>query len=217
MTKAVLFDLDGTLADTAPDLCYAINCMRRARGLAPVSLAKTRPVTSMGARGLLGVGFDMTPEHRDYDAMRAEFLDIYERNVCRETVLFSGMADLLTALEQRGILWGVVTNKAERFTHPLLERLGLHDRAACIIGGDTTPHLKPHPASLLAASERLALAPAVCLYVGDDERDMLAGRAAGMRVVVAAYGYIGSANPPDGWDADFWANDPREILDFLQR
>lgn len=217
MTKAVLFDLDGTLADTAPDLCYAINRMRVSRGLAPVALAKTRPVTSMGARGLLGVGFNMTPEHSDYEAMRAEFLDIYERNVCRETVLFPGMAELLIALEQRDTLWGVVTNKAERFTHPLLERLGLHDRAACIIGGDTTPHLKPHPASLLAASARLALAPAVCLYVGDDERDMLAGRAAGMRVAVAAYGYIGNANPPHAWDADFWANDPREILDFLQR
>lgn len=217
MIKAVLFDLDGTLADTAPDLCYAINHMRESRGLAPVPLAKTRPVTSMGARGLLGAGFDMTPEHPDYETMRTEFLDTYERNVCRDTSLFPGMAELLTALEERGTVWGVVTNKAERFTHPLLERLGLHERAACIIGGDTTPHLKPHPASLLAASERLALPPPACLYVGDDERDMLAGRAAGMPVAVAVYGYLGGGKPHREWDADFWANDPHEILEFLRR
>lgn len=214
--KAVLFDLDGTLADTAPDLCYAINCMRAVRGLEAVPLEQTRPVTSMGARGLLGAGFGMTPEHPDYDAMRIEFLDIYERNVCRETRLFPGIAELLAALEQRGVRWGVVTNKAERFTHPLLEGLGVHQRAACIVGGDTTPHLKPHPASLLLASERIALPPSACLYLGDDERDMLAGRAAGMPVAVAVYGYLGSGTSPRDWDADFWADDPREVLDFLQ-
>ena len=215
--KAVLFDLDGTLADTAPDLCYAINCMRTTRGLAPVPLAKTRPVTSSGARGLLAAGFDMTPQHPDYDAMRTEFLDIYERNVCRETQLFPGMADLLSALEKMGIPWGVVTNKAERFTHPLLKGLGLHVRAACIVGGDTTPHLKPHPASLLAASERIALPPSACVYVGDDERDMIAGRAAGMRVVAAAYGYLGHGREPEQWDADLCISEPREILDFFKR
>lgn len=217
MIKAVLFDLDGTLADTAPDLCYAINCMRAARGLDAVPLEKTRPVTSMGARGLLGAGFGMTPDHADYEAMRVEFLDIYERNVCRETQLFPGMAELLTELENNSILWGVVTNKAERFTHPLLEGLGLHQRAACIVGGDTTPHLKPHPASLLLASERIAQPPSACLYVGDDERDMLAGRAAGMPVAVAVYGYLGHGKSPQQWDADFWAEDPRDVLDFLGR
>ena len=148
MVKAVLFDLDGTLADTAPDLCYAVNSMRKALGLEAVPLEKTRPVTSSGARGLLGAGFGITPDHPDYDAMRTEFLDIYERNVCRETRVFPGMSKLLTELEKRSILWGVVTNKAERFTHPLLKGLGLERRAACIVGGDTTPHLKPHPASL---------------------------------------------------------------------
>ncbi len=217
MIKAVLFDLDGTLADTAPDLGYAVNCMRKARGLDAVPLEKTRPVTSMGARGLLGAGFGIGPDHADYEAMRVEFLDIYERNVCRETTLFPGMAELLVELEKRAILWGIVTNKAERFTHPLLEGLGLHKRAACIVGGDTTPHLKPHPASLLLASERIALPPNQCIYVGDDERDMLAGRAAGMQVVVAVYGYLGHGKSPKEWDADFWADDPRDVLDFLPR
>lgn len=194
MITAVLFDLDGTLADTAPDLCNAINRMRETRGLAPVSLEKTRPVTSSGARGLLAAGFGITPAHPDYEAMRVEFLDIYERNVCVDTRLFPGMHPLLDELERRAILWGIVTNKAERFTHPLIDGLGLSKRAACVVGGDTTPHLKPHPASLLLASERIARAPSNCLYVGDDERDMLAGRAAGMRVAVALFGYLGKAS-----------------------
>jgi len=217
MIKAVLFDLDGTLADTAPDLCYALNQMRHARRLPPVPLEKTRPLTSSGARGLLAAGFEMKPDHPDYDAMRVEFLDIYEANVCRETQLFPGMADLLSALERDGLLWGVVTNKAERFTHPLLKGLGLHERAACIVCGDTTPHPKPHPAPLLLASERIALPPATCLYVGDDERDMLAGRAAGMSVAVAVYGYLGDGKPPNAWDADFWADEPGDLLACLRR
>jgi 2-phosphoglycolate phosphatase len=212
--KAVLFDLDGTFADTAPDLCYAINCMRTARGLDPVPLEKTRPVTSMGARGLLGAGFGMAPDHPEFETMRAEFLDLYERNICRDTRLFPGMADLVAALEKRGLPWGIVTNKAERFTHPLLTGLGMHKRAACIVGGDTTPHLKPHPASLLAASERMALPPAACLYVGDDERDILAGRAAGMAVVAAGFGYLNGHNPAD-WNADAVINHPLDLLQHL--
>lgn len=216
MFKAVLFDLDGTLADTAPDLCNALNLMRAARNLAPVPLEKTRPVTSSGARGLLGAGFGIAPGHADYEAMRDEFLANYERDVCRETTLFPGMAELLAALESAGTPWGIVTNKAERFTHPLLREMGLHHRAACIIGGDTTPHAKPHPAPLLAASERLALPPAACLYVGDDERDMIAGRAAGMRVAAAAYGYLGHGKPPQEWEADFHLEAPLEILALLQ-
>jgi phosphoglycolate phosphatase len=216
MYKAVLFDLDGTLADTAPDLCYALNRMRAARGLAPVPLEQTRPLTSSGARGLLAAGFGIKPEHPDYEAMRVEFLDIYEANVCRDTRLFPGMAELLAELEARTIRWGVVTNKAERFTLPLLQGLGLRQRAACIIGGDTTPHLKPHPASLLAACDRINLPPPACLYVGDDERDMLAGRAAGMRVAVALFGYLGTGKPPQAWDADFWADQPGDLLAYLQ-
>src|SRR5690606_30637644 len=140
MTAAVLFDLDGTFADTAPDLGLAVNAMRAARGLGPVPLAETRRVTSLGARGLLGVGFGITPEHADYPAMREEFLRIYENNRCRETALFPGMAELVGRLEQRNVVWGIVTNKAERFALPLRQQLGYAARAACIIGGDTTPH-----------------------------------------------------------------------------
>jgi phosphoglycolate phosphatase len=216
MFKAVLFDLDGTLVDTAPDLCYALNRMRAARGLAPVGLEQTRPLTSSGARGLLAAGFGIKPEHPDYESMRTEFLDIYAANVCRDSGLFPGMAELLATIEARAIRWGVVTNKAERFTFPLLRDLGLEQRAACIIGGDTTPHLKPHPASLLVACERLALPPAACLYVGDDERDMLAGRAAGLRVAIALFGYLGTGKPPEAWDADFRASQPGDLLAYLQ-
>lgn len=215
MFQAILFDLDGTLADTAPDLCNALNAMRAARSLAPVPLEKTRPVTSSGARGLLGAGFGITPEHAGYIALRDEFLERYETDICRDTRLFPGMAELLATLESRGTPWGVVTNKAERFTHPLLRALDLHHRAACIVGGDTTPHAKPHPAPLLAASERLGLPPQACLYVGDDERDIVAGRAAGMRVAAAGYGYLGHGKPPQEWGADYHVDAPLAILDLL--
>ncbi|MBI4189823.1 MAG: HAD-IA family hydrolase [Betaproteobacteria bacterium] len=214
MIKAVLFDLDGTLADTAPDLGYAINRMRAARGLPPLPLAATRPVTSLGARAMLGVGLDVTPGHPDYDALRDEFLGIYADNLCRETRLFPGMAELLAELERRAVLWGVVTNKAERYTHPLLELLGVHRRAACIVGGDTTGRIKPDPASLLAASERIGIAPQHCLYLGDDRRDMEAGRAAGMQVVVAKFGYL-NGNDPETWDADGMIDRPLDLLQYL--
>ena len=213
--KAVLFDLDGTLADTAPDLCYAVNSMRKALGLEAVPLEKTRPVTSSGARGLLGAGFGITPDHPDYDAMRTEFLDIYERNVCRETRVFPGMSKLLTELEKRSILWGVVTNKAERFTHPLLKGLGLERRAACIVGGDTTPHSKPHPAPILKAAEICNINPSECLYVGDDLRDIEAGRAAGMKTVAAAYGYCGCDEPVNAWGADYIIHHPSELRSIV--
>ena len=214
MTRAVLFDLDGTLADTAPDLGYAINRMRTARGLPQLPLAITRPVTSMGARGLLSVGLDVAPEHPGYDTMRKEFLAIYADNLCRETRLFPGMSDLLTELERRAVLWGVVTNKAEGLTHPLLKLLDLHSRAACIIGGDTTGKLKPDPASLLEASRRIGIAPQDCLYLGDDRRDVEAGRAAGMKVVVAGFGYLNGSDPAT-WNADAIIKQPLDLLRHL--
>jgi len=214
MIKAVLFDLDGTLADTAPDLSYAINRMRAARGLPQLPLAATRPVTSMGARGLLGVGLDVTPGHPNYDALREEFLAIYTDNLCRETRLFPGMSELLAELERRAVLWGVVTNKAEGLTHPLLKLLGVHSRAACIIGGDTTGRLKPDPAPLLAASQRIGIAPQACLYLGDDQRDVQAGRAAGMKVVVAGFGYLNGTDP-ETWNADAIIAQPLELLEHL--
>jgi len=214
MIRAVLFDLDGTLADTAPDLAYALNHMREARGLPALPLSLTRPVTSLGARGMLNVGFNMTPEHADYQAMREEFLDLYARDLCRETRLFPGMAELLDELERRDFLWGVVTNKAERFTHPLLKLLGVHHRAACIVGGDTTGRIKPDPAPLVAAAERMNLPPAACVYLGDDRRDVEAARAAGMKPVVARFGYL-NGNDPEAWRADAMIDEPIELLRHL--
>lgn len=214
MIQAILFDLDGTLADTAPDLGYTMNLMRAARGLAALPLAAMRPYTSHGARGLLGVGLDVTPEHPGYLALRDEFLGIYADNLCRETRLFPGMDELLAELERRALPWGVVTNKAERYTYPLLELLALRSRAACIIGGDTTGRIKPDPAPLLAASERIGIAPRHCVYLGDDRRDMEAGRAAGMTVVVARFGYL-NGNDPETWPADGMIDEPLELLQYL--
>ena len=213
-TKAVLFDLDGTLADTAPDLAYALNCMRISRQLAALPVAATRAYTSMGARGLLGVGFDVTPEQPEYDAMRDEFLAIYAANLCRETRLFPGMAELLDDLERRGLKWGIVTNKAERYTHPLLKLLGIDHRAACVIGGDTTGKTKPDPAPLLAATDRMGIAPGACIYVGDDRRDVQAGRAAGMKTLVVKFGYL-HGNDPETWGADALIDAPGEVLEHL--
>ena len=214
MIRAVLFDLDGTFADTAPDLGRAINIMRTARGLAPVAIADTRRVTSLGARGLLSVGFGIGPEHADYPAMREEFLRLYENNLCCDTVLFPGIAELINRLEQRNIIWGIVTNKAERFAKPLLQQLGYGARAACIIGGDTTGHLKPHPAPLLAAAQTIDMAPPSCVYVGDDERDIQAGRAAGMHTIAVRFGYLNGGNP-ESWGADHVVSSPADIEKLL--
>jgi 2-phosphoglycolate phosphatase len=214
MIKAVLFDLDGTFADTAPDLSYALNVMRAERKLPPVALEATRPVTSRGARGLLSVGFGLAPEDADYLPMRTEFLEIYARNLCRETALFPGIDELLANLESRGLAWGIVTNKAERYAKPLMTFLGLDSRCACMVGGDTTPHMKPHPAPLLAAAHMLDLAPSACLYVGDDRRDIDAGRAAGMRTIAVNYGYL-DGGEPHAWGADAVVDCPHDVLEHL--
>lgn len=216
MMRAVLFDLDGTFADTAPDLGRAVNIMRAARGLDPVALTETRRVTSLGARGLLGVGFGMGPDHADYAAMREEFLQIYENNLCCDTRLFPGIAELVDRLESDGLRWGIVTNKAERFALPLMRQLGYGTRAACIIGGDTTGHMKPHPAPLLAAAGILELPPAACIYVGDDERDIVAGKAAGMQTVAVRFGYLNGSNP-DAWGAAAVVDTPAEILHHIHQ
>ena len=213
-TRAALFDFDGTFADTAPDLAAAINLMRTARGLQPLEPRVVRPYASMGARGLLRIGFDVSPEDANYIAMRDEFLDNYARAICVHTRLFDGMSSLLTALEARRIAWGIVTNKATRFTSRLVEELGV--APACVVCGDTTPHLKPHPAPLLAAAEKLRLAAADCVYVGDDLRDIQAARAAGMRCVAVQYGYHGTDNPgPASWNADALIDHPLELLEHL--
>ena len=214
MIKAVLFDLDGTFADTAPDLAGAVNFMRRARGLADLPSSATRPVTSHGARGLLDVGFGIGPEHPDYRAMRAEFLALYERDICRETRLFPGTSELLDAIEQRGLRWGIVTNKAERLARLLLEKLGMSPRAACIIGGDSTPNLKPHPAPLLAACSVIGEEPGACIYVGDDLRDVKAAHAAGMKAAAAKWGYLNGSDPAT-WNADWMLEKPKDLLRLL--
>jgi phosphoglycolate phosphatase len=213
--RAVLFDLDGTLADTAPDLGNALNLQRIARGLEPMPLEKLRPVVSQGARGLLRAGFGLLPEHAGYEAMRDEFLELYAGNLFRETRLFDGMSALLDSLDGRGTPWGVVTNKQHRFTAPLIEALGLARRAACVISGDTCARAKPHPDPLLEAARRLGMAAEACLYLGDDERDMVAGRAACMLPVVALYGYLGENTDPRRWDADHAIEHPLELLALL--
>lgn len=213
--SAVLFDLDGTLADTAPDLGYALNRQRLARGMPELPIEAVRAHASSGARGLLKAGFNLNPGDPDYDAMREEFLKIYEQNIARDSELFPGMPSVLEQIEERGMRWGIVTNKAERFTYPLLRALGLAERAAVIVCGDTTPNPKPHPDPLIAASGKLGIAPSLCLYVGDDERDVQAGRAAGMKVLVARYGYLGNGRPPEDWGAQGFIDSPMELLDAL--
>jgi 2-phosphoglycolate phosphatase len=211
MIEAVLFDLDGTLADTAPDMARTVNAMRAKRGLAPVATELVRPHVSKGARGMICSAFEITTEHPDFLAMREEFLDIYGRDLCVDTVLFPGMAELLATLEADGIMWGVVTNKFERFARPILEQLGVADRAAVIVGGDTCPRPKPFPDPLLFAAEQMRVAPESTLYVGDDERDVQAARAAGMPVIAAGYGYLGDGTPPTAWDADGVVGSAAEI------
>jgi phosphoglycolate phosphatase len=213
--RAVLFDLDGTLADTAPDLGHVLNLQRTARGLEPIAMARLRPVVSQGARGLLRVGFGLTPEQDGYEALREEFLELYARNLYRETRLFDGMAAVLDAFDAAGKPWGIVTNKQARFTGPLVEALGLHGRAGCVISGDTCARAKPHPDPLLEAARRLGVEADRCAYVGDDERDMLAGRAAGMLPVVALYGYLGERTDPHTWDAHSAIGHPLELLQLV--
>lgn len=213
--RAVLFDLDGTLADTAPDLARALNRVRAASGLAPMPLAITRSYTSSGARGLLKIGFDIEPGNERYDALRQQFLEFYAAEICVDTRLFEGMAELLERLDRDRMPWGVVTNKAERFTLPLLQSLHLAGRAACVVGGDTTGRLKPHPDPLLHAAGTLRLHPSACLYVGDDLRDVQAARAAGMPVLAAKYGYLGDGGSIESWQADGIIDHPRELLDYL--
>jgi phosphoglycolate phosphatase len=210
--QAVLFDLDGTLADTAPDLANALNLMRLTRGMKELPLDVVRPHASAGARGLLKLGFSIGQEDPRFESMRTEFLDLYERNLAAQTVLFPGMSEVLAELEGRKLRWGVVTNKPQRFTLPLMKALRLSERSACIVCADMVAAPKPHPAPLLEAARRLELPPSGCLYVGDDQRDMVAATAAGMDSVVALYGYLGDGEPPAAWRAAGMIASPRELL-----
>ncbi|MEY4961270.1 MAG: phosphoglycolate phosphatase [Pseudomonadota bacterium] len=215
MIEAVLFDLDGTLADTAPDLGYALNQQRIARGLSTIPLELIRTEASAGARGLLGLGFNISPSDSDYPDMREEFLDLYAARLCHDTQLFPGVSELLDQLDIRKLPWGIVTNKPARFAKPLIYLLGLSQRAACLISGGDTANSKPHPEPLLAASHALAVAPDTCIYLGDDMRDVEASLAAGMEPVIARYGYLGNGHPPESWGARYLIDHPRELLAYL--
>ena len=210
--KAVLFDLDGTFADTAADLVRALNRLRAARGLPDLPVPDLRQYASAGARGLIVAGLQMLPDHPDYTATREEFLKHYSNEICVDTQLFPGIDELLAAIEARGLQWGIVTNKSTALTRQLLEEMRLIDRPACIVCGDTTPYLKPNPASLFHAAKMLEIAPESCIYLGDDLRDMLAAQAAGMHSVAVGWGY---GDALESWNADRIIAHPSELIPLL--
>lgn len=216
MNKLVLFDFDGTLADTAPDLGAAANVLRTRRGLPELPLATYRPYASHGARGLLKAGLDLSPEHPEYEAARDEFLTEYEQGMTERSTLFPGIRDLLDSLQGNGYTWGIVTNKVEYLAMPLVVHLGLYRHCAITVGGDTTPHPKPHPAPLLHAAEKTGFAPDNAIYIGDDQRDIVAGQAAGMATVVAAYGYCGEDTALHTWNATAIAQRPEQLWDVIE-
>jgi 2-phosphoglycolate phosphatase len=213
--RAVLFDLDGTLVDTAPDLGYALNLQRRLHHLDPLPDAVIRPYASHGTCGLLKIGFNLTPQAPTFAGMREAYLELYDEVFCRRPMLFEGVAELLQDIEQRGLPWGVATNKPARFTLPMMELLGLRQRACCVVSGDDCVRSKPHPDMLLLASERSGVAPAESVYVGDAERDIVAGRAAGMNTIVACYGYLSVDDCPAAWGANGMIERPVELLQYL--
>ncbi len=213
--QAVLFDLDGTLIDSAPDLGAAADKMRVDRGMPSLPAELYRPLAGAGARGMLEVAFGATPEHPDYHAMREEFFVNYEQRMTVLTYAFDGVPELLAAIEAQNWHWGVVTNKAKRFTEPLTSAMPLFAKAKTIVSGDTTPHAKPHPEPLFEAARRLQVDPARCVYVGDDKRDIVAGLAAGMATVAATYGYLGKKTDVQSWGAHAHINSPAELLQLL--
>jgi phosphoglycolate phosphatase len=215
--EAVLFDLDGTLIDSAPDLGAAADKMRTDRGLSSLPLENYRHMAGAGARGMLGIAFDITPEHPDFLTLREEFFVNYENCMTQRTFAFDGVDELIRQLQQQALPWGVVTNKSKRFTEPLTRAMPLFASARAIVSGDTTPHAKPHPEPLFEAARRLGLAPGRCLYVGDDERDIVAGHAAGMGTVAATYGYLGQKSDISAWGAHAVIDSPLALLQLLAK
>jgi 2-phosphoglycolate phosphatase len=213
---AVLFDLDGTLIDSAPDLGAAADKMRTDRGLESLPLALYRPMAGAGARGMIAIAFGLTPDDARFADLKEEFFRNYESRMTENTSVFDGVTELIAQISQAGLKWGVVTNKSARFTVPLTRAMPLFNTAQTIVSGDTTPHAKPHPAPLLEAARQLDLAPERCIYVGDDERDIVAGRAAGMPTVAAAYGYLGRTADTGGWKADATIAAPSALLNLLR-
>lgn len=213
--KTILLDLDGTLADTAPDLGRALNMQRERHGLPALPQETIRPFASHGSRGLLGIGFGLTPSDAEFPVMRDEYLNLYYEVFTQAPVLFDGMDEVLAVLESMDLQWGVVTNKPRRFTGRLMQALGLDTRATCIVSGDDAERPKPYPDTLLLACELALCTPDSCLYVGDAERDIIAGHAAGMRTVVARYGYLDEHDEPETWRAEFMIDTPQELLQRL--
>lgn len=213
---AVLFDLDGTLVDSAPDLAGTANDMLLRRQRTTLPYESLRLHAGSGARGMLGAAFGIAPGQEGYEAMRDEFIAHYASRMLRETTVFAHALAMLSELDVRRVPWGIVTNKALHLAEPLSSALGLLPRTAVLVGGDSTPHTKPHPAPLLEAARRIGVGPAACIYVGDDHRDIKAGRAAGMGTLAAAWGYLGPGDPPDAWGADAVIRHPAELLQWLE-
>jgi N-acetyl-D-muramate 6-phosphate phosphatase len=213
-SRAVLFDFDGTLADTAPDLAAAVNRMRVEQALEPMPIERLRPFASAGARGLVHAAFGIKPDDADYSALRETFLEYYAERVCEQTTLFPGIAELLAELQARAIAWGIVTNKAARFTERIIVELKL--KPDCVACGDTTPHLKPHPAPLLHAAQQIQVSPQNCFYLGDDLRDMKAAHAAGMRAIAVEWGYHHpESGGPGSWQAAAVIRHPMDLMEHL--
>ena len=213
--RAVFFDLDGTLADTADDLAAPVNAMRIERGEQPMPVADLRPFASAGARGLIAKGLGVNKDDPQYEALRLEFLARYERDIVVHTRLFDGKPELLGRLESEGLRWGVISNKIERYVRIIVDRLGIAGRIAVAYGGDSAARPKPHPDLMLLALQATGLRGEDCVYVGDDLRDVVAGRAAGMATVAAAYGYCGDADGPENWGADALIRHPQELAPLL--
>lgn len=214
--KTVLFDLDGTLADTAPDLADALNAVLLNNGKDALPFEQIRPVVSHGGMALVSLGFGIEPEHPEFESLRQQLLQLYAGNIANKTRLFPGMAELLNSIESAGMNWGVVTNKPAWLTDPLLDALQLSQRAVSIVSGDTLAERKPHPSPLLYACEQAGSQGFECVYVGDAERDIVAGHKAGMQTIVALFGYIGTEDRPDTWGADVLLESPQEIREWLQ-
>ena len=213
--QAVLFDLDGTLIDSAPDLGAAVDKMRVARGMSSLPLSHYRPMAGAGARGMIGLAFGWTPDHPDYEQLKEEFFVNYTSCMTERTLAFDGVPQLIQELVNLKMPWGVVTNKSKRFAEPLTQAMPLFSSAAVLISGDTTPHAKPHPAPLLEAAKRLGIDPRACVYVGDDERDIVAGHAAQMKTVAATYGYLGTQSDVKSWKAHAQIDSPAQLLKLL--
>lgn len=215
MTSCVLFDLDGTFADTAPDLHAAFNRLLAGLGRSPIAYEDFRPSVSHGSRAMLEAGLGVTPDNPDFPTLQRTFLDHYLAHIAEHTRLFEGIESLLTELERRAIHWGIVTNKPAYLTDPLIRALGLEHRAGAVVSGDTTSHAKPHPEPILHACRITGATPAETLYVGDAARDIEAGRSAGTRTLVALFGYLSPEDRPDEWQADGAIRHPLELLEWL--